>query len=226
MTEKCTEFNINIPGDNQHYLVKLINRRLFSEALELTNDNGKGVWLKLLDELGELLGKGTPKVEAPDPNAVAADDAPADGAGGVAQATGGVTNDDLSFHKIREFKINDTVHGGKRGHTEKFSALDIALFCVCEVLGGAHPWHGFSPPPIVMGGPENFHPNYHGGSFPVPPLNGGTWPFGGPSLTIHHFGVTDAMTVCPIETKESNNISLLLHFLFTSQHIGRRTPYR
>ena len=83
MTEKCTEFNINIPGDNQHYLVKLINRRLFSEALELTNDNGKGVWLKLLDELGELLGKGTPKVEAPDPNAVAADDAPADdGAGG------------------------------------------------------------------------------------------------------------------------------------------------
>ena len=162
MTEKCTEFNINIPGDNQHYLVKLINRRLFSEALELTNDNGKGVWLKLLDELGELLGKGTPKVEAPDPNAVAADDAPADGAGGVAQATGGVTNDDLSFHKIREFKINDTVHGGKRGHTEKFSALDIALFCVCEVLGGAHPWHGFSPPPIVMGGPENFKPN--GGS--------------------------------------------------------------
>ena len=174
MTEKCTEFNINIPGDNQHYLVKLINRRLFSEALELTNDNGKGVWLKLLDELGELLGKGTPKVEAPDPNAVAADDAPADdGAGGVAQATGGVTNDDLSFHKIREFKINDTVHGGKRGHTEKFSALDIALFCVCEVLGGAHPWHGFSPPPsIVMGGPENFRPSYHGGSFPVPPLNG------------------------------------------------------
>ena len=42
LTEKCTEFNINIPGDNQHYLVKLINRRLFSEALELTNDNGKG----------------------------------------------------------------------------------------------------------------------------------------------------------------------------------------
>ena len=152
MTEKCTEFNINIPGDNQHYLVKLINRRLFSEALELTNDNGKGVWLKLLDELGELLGKGTPKVEAPDPNAVAADDAPADGAGAVAQATGGVTNNDLSFHKIREFKINDTVHGGKRGHTEKFSALDIALFCVCEVLG-AHT-HGMvsAPPPLHCNG--------------------------------------------------------------------------
>ena len=36
-----------------------------------------------------------------------------------------------------------------------------------------------APPPIVMGGPENFQPNYHGGSFPVPPLNGGTWPLGG-----------------------------------------------
>ena len=33
--------------------------------------------------------------------------------------------------------------------------------------------------PIAMGRPENFQPNYHGGSFPVPPLNGGTWPLGG-----------------------------------------------
>ena len=35
-----------------------------------------------------------------------------------------------------------------------------------------------------MGGPENFLSNYHGGSFPVSPLNGGTWPLGGPSLTM------------------------------------------
>ena len=43
---------------------------------------------------------------------------------------------------------------------------------------------------------------------------------------IHHFGITDAMTVCPTETKESNNISLLLHFLFISQHIVRRTLHK
>ena len=43
---------------------------------------------------------------------------------------------------------------------------------------------------------------------------------------IDHFGVTDTITVCPIETKESNYISLLLYFLFTSQRIGRRTLHK
>ena len=32
---------------------------------------------------------------------------------------------------------------------------------------------------FVYGMYVKFQPNYHGGSFPVPPLNGGTWPLGG-----------------------------------------------
>ena len=145
LTERCTEFNIAVPGDkadNQHYLVKLINRHLFSEALEQTPDNGKGVWLKLFGELGELLGKGAPKVEAPEPEPLANNNAPANGApadvaGAVAQATV-----DLSFHKMREFKINGTVDGGKDGtlqYVSLFSQIKLgqaAKYTTAEIIYG------------------------------------------------------------------------------------------
>ena len=36
---------------------------------------------------------------------------------------------------------------------------------------------------------------------------------------IHHFGVSDAMTVCFLETKENTDISFLLSFLFYAHHI-------
>ena len=116
LTEKCTELNLAIPGDkadNQAYLVKLINRHLNSEALEQTNDGGKAVWLKLFGDLGALLGKGAPKVEAPEvppaaPGAPPAAPAPADAGA-------------LTFHKLREFKISGTVNGGKEGSLQYVS---------------------------------------------------------------------------------------------------------
>ena len=69
LTARCTEFNVNVPADkagNKQYMIRLITRYLYSEALENTADNGKAVWLKLFGELGDVLGKGTPKNEAPD----------------------------------------------------------------------------------------------------------------------------------------------------------------
>ena len=145
LTEKCTEFAINIPGDkanNHQYLVRLISRHLFSEDLELTNDNGKAVWLKLFGDLGELLGKGlVPKVEALDPVVEAGNDAPATGAGAAAQATG-ATKSELSFHKIREFKINGTVDGGKDGtlqYVSLFSQIKLgqaAHYTTAEIIYG------------------------------------------------------------------------------------------
>ena len=70
LTERCTEFGINVPpekADNQQYLVRLISRYLYSEQLENEADHGHSVWLKLFGDLGTSLGKGVPKTEPADP---------------------------------------------------------------------------------------------------------------------------------------------------------------
>ena len=51
-------------------------------------------------------------------------------------------------------------------HNSFVQIFMIEVYYELGIMVSAHP--------IVMGGPENFQPNYHGGSFPVPPLNGGT----------------------------------------------------
>ena len=117
LTERCTEFAINVPvakADNQQYLVRLVSRHLYSETLENAADQGKSVWLKLFGDLGTALGKGTPKIEAPDPGPNVGGGNNAVGAvGGVGTGNGQSSN--VTFHKLREFKINGTVDGGKEG---------------------------------------------------------------------------------------------------------------
>ena len=138
LTEKCTELALVIPGDkvdNQAYLVKLINRRLNSEALEATPDQGRGVWLKLFGDLGAALGKGAPKVEAPDPPAAAA---PVVGAAAAPAANAG----GLTVHKLREFKIQGTVNGGKDGTLQYISLYsqlklgEAAHYTTAEIIYG------------------------------------------------------------------------------------------
>ena len=118
LTERCTEFAINIPvakANNQQYLVKLVSRHLYSETLENAADQGKSVWLKLFGDLGTALGKGAPKVEAPDPgpNVGGGNSSTVGAVGGV--GTGNGQPSSVTFHKLREFKINGTVDGGKEG---------------------------------------------------------------------------------------------------------------
>ena len=128
LTARCTEFVINVPPDkvaNQQYLVRLISRHLYSEALENEADRGASVWLKLFGDLGAALGKGAPKVD-PDP-------VPNVGVGnnntGAVGGTGTVNTGQgsLTFHKLREFKINGTVDGGKEGTLQYVSLYSQRL---------------------------------------------------------------------------------------------------
>ena len=136
LTERCTEFAINVPGDkanNQQYLVRLVSRHLYSETLENSPDQGKAVWLKLFGDLGTALGKGVPKIEPPDPAVVTLQ--------GNADPNGNLGGN-LTFHKLREFKINGTVDGGKAGTLQYVSLYsqiklgEAAHYTSAEIIYG------------------------------------------------------------------------------------------
>ena len=109
LTDLCNQYAINIPdtklGKHQEVL-KLVLRYLSSETLENSADKGAAVFMKLFNELGVELGKGTPKAEPLD--------------------TGTVNNSTLSYHKLRELKINGTIDGGKDG-TLTYTSLSCQL---------------------------------------------------------------------------------------------------
>ena len=151
LTEVCTEFNVNIPDakvGNKQYLIRLITRHLYSEELEASDDGGQAVWFKLFADLGNVLGKGAPKNEAADPVVAPPQGGDvnnvglANGGGAQAAATVGSTQGSLSFHKLREFKINGTVDGGKEGTLQYVSLqsqikLGIAAqYTTAEIIYG------------------------------------------------------------------------------------------
>ena len=142
LIEKCTEFAIQVQNDkadNQQYLVRLISRHLYSEDLENTADRGHSVWLKLFGDLGTSLGKGAPKPETPDANT---HNAGGGALGLAAQAAAPNPAGNVTFHKLREFKINGTVDAGKEG-TLKYVSLysqiklgEAAKYTTAEIIYG------------------------------------------------------------------------------------------
>ena len=106
----CTEYGIQVPqgkiGKHQEIL-KLVNRHLNSAELEASQDGGQAVFVKLFNELGVELGKGTPK-EEPIEN-------PGTAGAGV-----------LTYHKLKDFKIHGVVDGGKEG-TLSYNSLSCQL---------------------------------------------------------------------------------------------------
>ena len=126
LVERCTEFQLQIPADkanNPTYMRKMIFRHLTSAAVEQTPDQGKGVWQKICGELGAALGKGAVKSEAPPTPTTT--QAPGQGAGtsssvalGAALGTAALTTS-----KLREFKINGSVDGGKEGTLQYVSLV-------------------------------------------------------------------------------------------------------
>ena len=111
LSDLCTEYGIEIPapkvGKHQEVL-KLVLRYLSGETLEATPDKGAAVYVKLFNELGVELGKGTAKSEPLD-------------------TTIGATNSGtLSYHKLRELKITGTIDGGKEG-TLTYTSLTCQL---------------------------------------------------------------------------------------------------
>lgn len=107
LTDLCAEYGIVIPptkvGKHQEVL-KLVLRHLSGAELEATEDHGEAVFVKLFNELGVELGKGTPKAEP-----------------GVNDNGHGLT-----IHKLRELKINGTIDGGKEG-TLTYTSLSCQL---------------------------------------------------------------------------------------------------
>ena len=157
LTARLVEFAVEIPpekANNQMYLVRLISRYLYSEALEESDDGGVAVWLKLFGELGTALGKGEPKSEEPAvPNPVVV--APVLGnnvaplpqqdhlqAGAMALDPDNNGAAGMTFHKIREFKINGTVNAGKEGtlqYVSLFSQIQLGLaakYTTAEIIYG------------------------------------------------------------------------------------------
>ena len=111
LADLCTEYGIDVPapkvGKHQEVL-KLVLRHLSGETLENTPDKGAGVYVKLFNELGVELGKGTAKPEPLD------------------TTIGANNSGTLSYHKLRELKITGTIDGGKEG-TLTYTSLTCQL---------------------------------------------------------------------------------------------------
>ena len=110
LTALCTEYNIVVPdakaGKHQD-LLKLVLRHLTSAEVEESDDQGTAIYLKLFNELGVELGKGQPKPEPLD--------------------NGAVNNSpNVTVTKLREFKINGSIDGGKAG-TLSYTSLSCQL---------------------------------------------------------------------------------------------------
>lgn len=120
----CTEYKIVVPGPKagkHQELLKLVLRHLTSEEVENSADHGAAIFLKLFNELGLELGKGQPKIE-PDS---AVNNSP----------TISVTP------KLRDFKVNGTIDGGKAG-TLSYTSLSCQLkqaeaagYTIAEIIG-------------------------------------------------------------------------------------------
>ena len=159
--------------DEKAYVLKLVVRHLSSEALEQTNDGGAAVFLKLYKELGEELKKEKVKlepVEIPQPEATMPD---LEGDDDVAKVepkvdqkvepkvdkkvvpkverksveTSGVERSEsiseISYHKLRQFKINGTIGDPGQKTCVSYSSLCYQIsqgekqgYSLREVYGG------------------------------------------------------------------------------------------
>lgn len=112
LTGLAEEYRINIDDakkEDHGYLVKLVLRHLSSTAVLDSADNGAAIFLKLYNELGEELKKEGVKVEPGVPSS-----------GGDRS---GELSDTLSYHKLRQFKINGTIGDPGQKNCLTYSSL-------------------------------------------------------------------------------------------------------
>ena len=116
---RCGEFGIDVPDEkiaDKPYLLKLVMRHLTSDTVENSADQGVALFLKLYNDLGgELQAIGAQfKRESNLP--------PMEGEDGVARGRiDGVES--LSYHKLRQFKINGTIGDPGQKNCVSFSSL-------------------------------------------------------------------------------------------------------
>ena len=90
----CTEYAIVVEAnkrEDKDHLLKVVLRHLVSEAVENSPDNGAALFLKLYNDLGGELETLEPKKEPSMP------------------PLEGDAVSELSYHKLRQFKINGTI---------------------------------------------------------------------------------------------------------------------
>ena len=104
------EYQVNVPDQkmaDKGYVLKVILRHLASEEIENSEDQGAAIFLKLYNELGQELKKGDVK---PEPLG--------DGDERTDEQT-----DTLSYHKLRQFKINGTIGNPGQKNCLSYSSL-------------------------------------------------------------------------------------------------------
>ena len=108
LTALCEEYKIVVPatkvGKKEH-LLKLIMRYLYSEDLENSVDGGKDVFYKLLNDLGESLGKDAKLKQKDGDNMPPFEEVPDEDVNGAEVEP----KQKLSYHKLRGFQINGTI---------------------------------------------------------------------------------------------------------------------
>ena len=126
LTEEYRITVANEQKDDHSHLVRVIYRHLTDPAIEQSTDKGAAIFLKLYTELGEdlkSLGAGPVKTEPKMPDLEggepASDGGPTASVGGPqkasASSSSGVVGE-LSYHKLRQFKINGTIgEPGQKG---------------------------------------------------------------------------------------------------------------
>ena len=113
LTGLCDEYRIVVPDgktEDHSYLVKVLLRHLTSADVENSDDHGVAIFLKLYNELGEELKTINlqPKREH----------APTGGGG-----AGHTVSESLSYHKLRQFKINGTIGDPGQKNCVSYSSL-------------------------------------------------------------------------------------------------------
>ena len=105
----CTEYTIVVDANklqDKDHLLKVVLRHLVSEAVEQSPDNGAAIFLKLYNDLGGELKTLEPKKEPSMP------------------PLEGDAVSELSYHKLRQFKINGTI-----GDPGQKSCLSYSSLC-------------------------------------------------------------------------------------------------
>ena len=113
----CDEYKIEVAKEKigrKDLLLKLVRRYLTSERLESNPDESKAVFDKLYAELGERFGKKTVKKDV---NATFSSD--------IQDFEGESAN--LTFHRLRDFKINGTIGNVGQKETLTYTSLSIQM---------------------------------------------------------------------------------------------------
>ena len=143
------EYRIDVEAgnrENKNHLVKTVYKHLVSDAVQNSTDNGAALFLKLYNDLGGELKAPVPEVKSepamPDLEGDNTVEVKPEGTA-IASAGRGEVSETLSYHKLRQFKINGTVGDPGQKGCVSYSSLcyqisqgEIQGYSINEIYGG------------------------------------------------------------------------------------------